>query len=124
MSLAGEVTTRLTFDTLQLKTVRAGGWIKNRQDSSSASSTPVTSPAKATDTSESDGTVDSPEKAVSTAPVTGETSPVESQAAVPRIVSRTRPRIFKPTKTNKETGGTKAQHFDHYLEVRVCTCKS
>ncbi|KAF1788601.1 Armadillo-type fold [Phytophthora cactorum] len=68
----------------QLKTVRAGGWIKNRQDSSSASSTPVTSPAKATDTSESDGTVDSPEKAVSTAPVTGETSPVESQAAVPR----------------------------------------
>ncbi|KAG3113207.1 hypothetical protein PI125_g7537 [Phytophthora idaei] len=67
-----------------LKTVRAGGWIKNRQDSSSASSTPVTSPAKATDTSESDGTVDSPEKAVSTAPVTGETSPVESQAAVPR----------------------------------------
>ncbi|KAK1942928.1 Eukaryotic translation initiation factor 4G [Phytophthora citrophthora] len=65
-----------------LKVVRAGGWAKSRPDSSSASSTPVTSPAKATD-SESNGTISSPVKAVetTTAPVTGETSPVESRTS-------------------------------------------
>eukprot|EP00644_Phytophthora_capsici_P009114 jgi/Phyca11/541390/estExt2_Genewise1Plus.C_PHYCAscaffold_60671 len=66
-----------------LKVVRAGGWIKNRQDNPSASSTPVTSPAKATD-SESNGTDSSPVKSVletPTAPVTGETSPVESRTS-------------------------------------------
>ncbi|ETI46680.1 hypothetical protein, variant 2 [Phytophthora nicotianae CJ01A1] len=64
-----------------LKTVRVGGWIKNRQDNSSASSTPTTSPAKAADSNESNGIVDSPVKAVSTAPRTGDTSPAESRAA-------------------------------------------
>ncbi|KAG1684770.1 hypothetical protein DVH05_010551 [Phytophthora capsici] len=55
----------------------------NRQDNPSASSTPVTSPAKATD-SESNGTDSSPVKSVletPTAPVTGETSPVESRTS-------------------------------------------
>ncbi|EEY59358.1 uncharacterized protein PITG_11369 [Phytophthora infestans T30-4] len=56
---------------IDLKTVRAGGWIKNRQDNSSASSTPT----KATDSNESNGTSGSPVEAVATAPVTGETSP-------------------------------------------------
>ncbi|KAE9324425.1 hypothetical protein PF008_g17120 [Phytophthora fragariae] len=43
----------------ELKTVRAGGWITNRQENSSASSTPAASPAKPTDI-ENDGTAKSP----------------------------------------------------------------
>ncbi|KAG6617567.1 Eukaryotic translation initiation factor 4 gamma 1 [Phytophthora cinnamomi] len=42
-----------------LQTVRVGGWIKNRQENASASSTPAASPAKATD-AESNGTAESP----------------------------------------------------------------
>ncbi|KAH7485163.1 Eukaryotic translation initiation factor 4G [Phytophthora ramorum] len=64
---------------IDLKTARAGGWIKNRQDGSSVSSTPVESPAKPTDT-ESNGTEKSPEEVVPvTTPVIADTSPAESQ---------------------------------------------
>ncbi|OWZ14439.1 hypothetical protein PHMEG_00012091 [Phytophthora megakarya] len=67
-----------------------GGWIKNRQDNSSASNTPVASPAKLSeDSSENNGTANSPVKSVSTTPpVTGDTSPAEGRLDDPMSTSR------------------------------------
>ncbi|POM66301.1 hypothetical protein PHPALM_17859 [Phytophthora palmivora] len=78
-----ELPDRVKKQIKQLKSVRAGGWIKNRQDNQSASSTPVASPAKLSDSGENNGTPGSPVKTISTAPVTGDASPAESRTDDP-----------------------------------------
>ncbi|KAJ8566263.1 hypothetical protein ON010_g6864 [Phytophthora cinnamomi] len=87
-------------------TVRVGGWIKNRQENASASSTPAASPAKATD-AESNGTAESP---------VSDTDPVSNPATAAKIhtvlapLPHHHPRLLYPPPLHAECTHPAPQH--------------